>query len=261
LSTPRPPERPGVKGRKREAVLVNNLVCTYPLRHGKRRERFTAVDGVSFSVDKGDSLSIVGESGSGKSTLLRAIAGLVTPTSGEIFTDRGGAQMVFQDAGSSLTPWLSVQEILGERLAGTGLSRAGIRERVLETLRLMGLDAATARAKPTRLSGGQRQRVALARATIVPPAVLLCDEPTSALDASLAATVLELIQRLRAELSMTVVFVTHDLAVARLMGSRIAVMKQGLIVEIGDADEVIDRPRHPYTQALLSAVPKLGGAA
>ena len=193
-----------------------------------------AVDGVDLDIAPGEALAIVGESGSGKSTLLRIVAGLDKPTSGSVtLTGTGGPQMVFQDAGSSLTPWLSVGETLGERLRGLKLSRAEVRERVNAALAAVDLPPEVAKARPGELSGGQRQRVVLARATMIPPAVLLCDEPTSALDASLAKSVLALIRDLRARIGMTVLFVTHDLAVARLMGDRIAVMQAGRVVELG----------------------------
>ena len=163
----------------------------------------------------------------------------------------------FQDAGSSLTPWMSVGETLGERLRPLKLSRAEVRQRVIAALAAVDLPPEVAKARPGELSGGQRQRVVLARATMIPPAVLLCDEPTSALDASLAKSVLALIRDLRARIGMTVLFVTHDLAVARLMGDRIAVMQAGRVVELGPAEQVIAEPREPYTRTLLAAVPEI----
>ncbi len=165
--------------------------------------------------------------------------------------------MVFQDAGASLTPWLTIGELIGERLRAEPMSRAERAQRVQEALRLVGLPPEVAESKPMQLSGGQRQRAALARATVVPPDVLLCDEPTSALDVSLAATVLNLIGQLRRDLGMAVLFVTHDLAAARVVADRIAVMYLGRIVELGPSDEICASPAHPYTQALLAAVPDL----
>jgi peptide/nickel transport system ATP-binding protein len=182
-------------------------------------------------------------------------------SSGTVTLAEGGAQMVFQDAGSSLTPWLTIGEILGERLRPLRLGRAEASARVDRALDAIGLPIAVARVRPADLSGGQRQRVALARATMIPPAVLLCDEPTSALDASLAASVLNLIRAMRRELAMTVLFVTHDLSVARLMGDRIVVMTEGRIVEDGSADDVVHRPQHPYTRSLLASVPEIGVAS
>jgi peptide/nickel transport system ATP-binding protein len=218
-----------------------------------------ALRGVSLRVGHGESVALVGESGSGKSTLLRAIAGLEKPTSGTVELVAGQRpQMVFQDAGASLTPWLSVGELISERLGGSGMSRSERRDAVIAVLERVGLPAEVAKSRAGQLSGGQRQRVSLARATVVPPSVLLCDEPTSALDVSLAASVLNLIGDLRRSLDMSVVFVTHDLSVARVVADRIAVMYLGRIVEIGPAEQVIGNPAHPYTQALVDSIPDLG---
>ncbi|SEH87517.1 peptide/nickel transport system ATP-binding protein [Mycolicibacterium rutilum] len=218
-----------------------------------------ALRGVSLRVEHGESVAIVGESGSGKSTLLRVIAGLEKPTAGTVELAGGRRpQMVFQDAGASLTPWLSVGELIAERLRGTTKSRSARRAAVAEVLERVGLPAEVAKSRAAQLSGGQRQRVSLARATVVPPSVLLCDEPTSALDVSLAASVLNLIGDLRRSLNMSVVFVTHDLSVARVVADRIAVMYLGRIVEVGPAEQVIGAPAHPYTQALVDSIPDLG---
>ncbi len=220
--------------------------------------KLQALRGVSLRVAHGESVALVGESGSGKSTLLRAIAGLEKPTSGEVELVAGQRpQMVFQDAGASLTPWLSVGELISERLGGKGMSRSQRRDAVVDVLERVGLSAEVAKSRAGQLSGGQRQRVSLARATVVPPSVLLCDEPTSALDVSLAASVLNLIGDLRRSLEMSVVFVTHDLSVARVVADRIAVMYLGRIVEIGLAEQVIGSPAHPYTQALVDSIPDL----
>ncbi|WP_222618611.1 ABC transporter ATP-binding protein [Nakamurella sp. PAMC28650] len=241
------------------AVQISGLRVVFRPKSGARRAQpMVALDGVDLTVAAGEAVSIVGESGSGKSTLLRVIAGILLPTGGTVTIGPGGAQMVYQDAGSSLTPWLTVGELLRERLRPLRLGRTAADARVAEALERIGLPAEVARVRPPELSGGQRQRVALVRATIIPPAVLLCDEPTSALDASLAATVLNLIRELRARLSVTVLFVTHDLAVARLMGERIVVMTQGVVVESGTAADVIGSPSHPYTRSLLAAVPEIG---
>jgi peptide/nickel transport system ATP-binding protein len=223
--------------------------------HGKLH----ALRGVSLTVGHGESVALVGESGSGKSTLLRVIAGLEKPTTGSVQLGSGQRpQMVFQDAGASLTPWLSVGELIAERLRGARWPRAKRHEAVVEVLDRVGLPADVARSRAGQLSGGQRQRVSLARATVVPPEVLLCDEPTSALDVSLAASVLNLIGDLRRSLDMSVVFVTHDLSVARVVADRIAVMYLGRIVEVGPADKVINSPAHPYTRALVDSIPDLG---
>jgi peptide/nickel transport system ATP-binding protein len=215
-----------------------------------------------MEVGEGEAVAVVGESGSGKSTLLRAVAGLQGLDSGSVELGLPGRpQMVFQDAGASLTPWLSVASLVGERLVAARVPRAERAERVAAALAAVGLDRALASAKPRQLSGGQRQRVALARAIVVPPPILLCDEPTSALDVSLAATVLNLVGELRRRLSMAVLFVTHDLAVARVVADRVAVMREGQIVEEGPADEVTRSPRHAYTKELLASVPEVTAGA
>jgi len=221
--------------------------------------KLQALRGISLTVAHGESVALVGESGSGKSTLLRVIAGLEKPSSGAVELAGGQRpQMVFQDAGASLTPWLSVGELISERLRGNGMSRSQRQDAVAQVLQRVGLPLEVAKSRAGQLSGGQRQRVSLARATVVPPSVLLCDEPTSALDVSLAASVLNLIGDLRRTLDMSVVFVTHDLSVARVVADRIAVMYLGRIVEIGPADDVINNPVHPYTQALVDSIPDLG---
>ncbi|MUL79219.1 ABC transporter ATP-binding protein [Mycolicibacterium sp. CBMA 226] len=238
------------------AVTVTDVTKTFTVAP---RGKLQALRGVTLSVGHGESVALVGESGSGKSTLLRVIAGLEKATTGTVeVAGEQRPQMVFQDAGASLTPWLSVGELIAERLHGRKLSRAARREAVIEVLGRVGLPAEVAKSRAGQLSGGQRQRVSLARATVVPPAVLLCDEPTSALDVSLAASVLNLIGDLRRGLDMSVVFVTHDLSVARVVADRIAVMYLGRIVEIGPAEQVIGNPTHPYTRALVDAIPDLG---
>jgi peptide/nickel transport system ATP-binding protein len=242
------------------AVLVTAAVKNFRIRAGfGKTSVLHALRGVELEVAQGEAVALVGESGCGKSTLLRAIAGLHPLDGGAILLGPGGRpQMVFQDAGASLTPWLTVGELVGERLRAEGCHRKERKARVDEALNLVGLPAEVSLAKAAQLSGGQRQRVALARATVVPPEVLLCDEPTSALDVSLAATVLNLLGRLRRELGMATLFVTHDLGAARVVADRIAVMYLGQIVEVGPADMITTSPVHPYTRALLSAVPGAG---
>jgi peptide/nickel transport system ATP-binding protein len=242
------------------AASVRDVAKTFRVKAGRRRADLRALRDVTITVAEGESVAIVGESGSGKSTLLRVVAGLDRADRGAVALGRAKArpQMVFQDAGASLTPWLTVGALIGERLRHENLSPKQKRDRIDEVLTHVGLPVHVANAKAAQLSGGQRQRVALARATVVPPEVLLCDEPTSALDVSLAAVVLNLIARLRAELGMSVLFVTHDLAVARVVADRIAVMYLGRLVEIGPAEEIVASPHHPYTKALVGAVPDLG---
>jgi peptide/nickel transport system ATP-binding protein len=270
---PCPPQlvQPGAPapGPRPLVLRVNDLEKAYRVRptsgtvQRSRRHRgeLLALRGVSLELDQGQALAVVGESGSGKSTLLRAIAGLVSPDAGTVEVAGERPQMVFQDAGASLTPWLSVGELLGERLARSGLSKAERRQRVIQTLAAVELPEAITRARPHQLSGGQRQRVAIARTIVVPPKVLLCDEPTSALDVSLAATVINLLGRLRAELGLALVFVTHDLAVARMVADRLAVMYLGRIVEEGPIELVCAAPGHPYTMSLMAAVPGAKRAA
>ena len=223
------------------------------------KSRLAALRDVHLDVKAGESIAIVGESGSGKSTLLRAVAGLMPIDRGSIALPAGKPQMVFQDARASLTPWRTVGDILSDRLRDVP-DKAGRRRRVQDALAEVGLPPEVANAKAGQLSGGQCQRVAFARSVIVPPPLLLCDEPTSALDASLAGVVLNLLQRLRREFGMAVMFVTHDLAVARFIADRIVVLYLGEVVESGPADEVVNHPFHPYTKALLRSVPKAGEA-
>jgi peptide/nickel transport system ATP-binding protein len=240
------------------SVTVRQLSVRFPARRGRRSgEALDALSDVNLSVAHGEAVALVGESGSGKTTLLRTIAGLQEPTSGSVVLGGAGRrpQMVFQDAGSSFTPWLTIGQHLEERIAR--LPAKIRRERVSAALARLGLPAEVARARAHQLSGGQRQRAALARAVIEPPDLLLCDEPISALDASLAATVLNLLGHLRRELGFAMVFVTHDLAAARLVADRIVVMTQGRIVEEGAADAVISEPSDAYTQTLLTSVPEV----
>ena len=199
----------------------------------RRRDPIRILEGVSLEVAQGEAVALVGESGSGKTTFIRAAAGLMPVTGGRLEVGDSAPQMIFQDAGSSLTPWLAIGDLIGERLRAAGAGRAERRTKVLDAMELVGLPERLFRARPAQLSGGQRQRVAIARAVVVPPRLLLCDEPTSALDVSIAAGVLNLLGDLRRRLGMALVFVTHDLAVARVIADRVAVMHAGRIVEMG----------------------------
>jgi peptide/nickel transport system ATP-binding protein len=239
-------------------MTVVDVRKDFPAPRGRGTRQ--VLHGVDLELGAGESLVLVGESGSGKSTLLRIAAGLETATAGHVDLARtaGRPQLIFQDARSSLTPWLSVGRQIGERLAAAGVPRSRRAARVAELLEEVGLDERMARSRPRRLSGGQCQRAAIARALAADPAVLFCDEPVSALDATLATRVVGLLDRLRRETGVSLLLVTHDLAVAKRVGTHIAVMEEGRIVERGTVREVFDRPQHPYTRALLAASPSLG---
>jgi peptide/nickel transport system ATP-binding protein len=258
-SAARPPLKRDV-GPDVPALVVRDLRVDFarprPRPLATRPEPLRAVDGVSLSIPAGGALAVVGESGSGKTTLLRSVVGLQRPTAGEIDVGPGAPpQMVFQDAGSSLTPWMPIANQITERLAACGVTKAERAARVAATLDAVGLPAEAGRMLPRRLSGGQRQRAALARAIAVPPALLACDEPVSALDVSLAAQVLNLLCELRDTLGIALLFVTHDLAAARAVADEVVVMQRGVVVEHGKADELFSAPRHEYTRELLAAVP------
>jgi oligopeptide transport system ATP-binding protein len=228
-----------------------------------------AVDGVSLDVRRGETLGVVGESGCGKSTLARTLLLLEPPTSGEILFDgtplaardakrlRRRAQIVFQDPYASLPPRMRVQKILADPLAIHGTARAEIPDRVRQLLREVGLKADVARKLPHELSGGQRQRVGIARALAVRPALVVADEAVSSLDASVRAQILNLFHDLQRAHDLTYLFISHDLGVVKYMSHRIAVMYLGEIVELARADDLYVKPLHPYTRALISAVPSL----
>ena len=246
--------------------LVQRLIA----REGKRMLR--AVDGVSFAIPKGTTLSLVGESGCGKSTVARLVVGLYPPTRGEVRFDgqdlaaaradasqRQRIQMIFQDPYASLNPRWTVEAIVGEPLLEHGLitDSGQLKQRVGELLASVGLSALDMVKYPHQFSGGQRQRISIARALATAPEFLVCDEPTSALDVSVQAQILNLLKDLQEEFKLTLLFIAHDLAVVRHMSDRIVVMHHGKVVEQGDADELCENPRHDYTQRLLEAVPAL----
>jgi oligopeptide/dipeptide ABC transporter ATP-binding protein len=237
---------------------------------GHPREVLRAVDGVDLTIAKGETLGLVGESGCGKSTLGRAIVGLESPASGELrfrgeplTAERGRArrrriQMVFQDPYSSLNPRMTVRQTLAELLrAHRMVPKEAINARCVELLELVGLGPRALDAHPRQFSGGQRQRVAIARALALEPELLVADEPVSALDVSVQATVLNLLDELRAKLGLTVLLIAHNMAVVRHVSDRVAVMYLGRIVETAPTDELFTNPRHPYTRGLLTAVPRL----
>lgn len=225
-----------------------------------------AVDGASIDLDAAEIVGIVGESGSGKSTLGRTIVGLVQPTAGEISFRgellparrppalRRQIQMVFQDSSAALDPRMSIGETIQELVAAA--SRRAARARALELVELVGLHPEVLHKRPHQLSGGQRQRVGIARALATDPAVVIADEPTSALDVSVQATVLNVLVSLRSELGLSVLLISHDLAVVRHTCSRVAVMQNGRVVETGSTEEVLRQPQDPYTRQLLASVPE-----
>ncbi|MGV9787655.1 dipeptide ABC transporter ATP-binding protein [Streptomyces sp. NPDC003435] len=232
---------------------------------GRGRRAFTAVDDVSLTLRRGETLGIVGESGSGKTTLGRMLVGLLEPSSGTIRYEgrahRGvdpSVQMVFQDPASSLNPRRTVGDSIADPLRAKGeLDDKAVRDRVTGLLERVGLEAAHHDRYPHEFSGGQRQRVGIARALAADPRVIVCDEPVSALDVTTQAQVVALLDELRRELGLALVFIAHDLAVVRQVSDRVAVMRRGRIVETGPADEVYENPRDPYTRQLLAAVPAL----
>lgn len=256
-------------------VDVRDLKMHFPLTQGIILQRVIgyvrAVDGVSFSIERGQTLGLVGESGSGKTTIGRTIVRLYKPTAGQIiFGDKDLAkmegeelrqarrrvQMVFQDPFASLNPRYTIGSLVAEPMYIYKVaSSAEIRERTAELLRVVGLRPEYIDRYPHEFSGGQRQRIAVARALSINPEFVIADEPVSALDVSIRAQVLNLLQRLQQQFNLTYLFVSHDLSVVRHVADRIAVMYLGKIVEMADRDELYAAPKHPYTKALLSAVP------
>ena len=261
---------------KQPLVEVQKLSVWFPIKSGIVLDRHVgdvkAVDNVSLSIEHGETLGLVGESGCGKSTVGRAIIRLYEPTAGRIIFDgvdithvsesrlresRRQMQMVFQDPFASLNPRHSVGRIVGEPIQVHGLSdgRRELGRKVGELLERVGLPADASRRYPHEFSGGQRQRIGLARALAVNPAFIVCDEPVSALDVSIQAQIVNLLEELQEELGLTYLFIAHDLAVVRHISDRIAVMYLGGIVEVSSADELYEKPLHPYTISLLSAIP------
>jgi peptide/nickel transport system ATP-binding protein len=258
-------------GRQDETLLrIDNLVVNYPVPHSDQKVH--AVSGVSLDVKRGETLGLVGESGCGKSTLGRALLQLPRPTSGTVSYEgvdltrlrerelrkyRSSLQMIFQDPIASLNPRWSVAKIVSDPLAvhdrGTRPQR---REKTAEVLSAVGLDPSTTQARrPHQLSGGQSQRVAIARALVLEPALIVCDEPVSALDVSVQAQILNLLEDMKERYDLSLLFISHDLAVVHNISDRVAVMYLGKLCEVGTPDAIFRHPAHPYTEALIRSIP------
>ncbi len=270
------PDRAASAGHGEMVVSVRDAVKHFPITQGivfqKTIGHVRAVDGVSFDLHRGETLGVVGESGCGKSTLSRVIMGLIPASSGsvnllgdelvgmrerDLRKVRRNVQIIFQDPYASLDPRMTVGGIVGEpfRIHPDFAPRGDRRGKVQELLEVVGLNPEHINRYPHQFSGGQRQRIGIARALALRPQIIVCDEPVSALDVSVQAQVVNLLERLQEEFDLSYIFVAHDLSVVRHISDRIAVMYLGKIVEIGDETQIYEHPTHPYTQALLSAVP------
>ncbi|MFP6582471.1 MAG: dipeptide ABC transporter ATP-binding protein [Candidatus Hydrogenedentota bacterium] len=255
-------------------LSVDDLAVYFPVRSGvfsRVSGHVRAVDGVSFDIPKGKTLSLVGESGSGKTTTGRAILRLIEPTrgtvtyNGQTLTDldrksmrslRKEMQLIFQDPYGSLNPRMTVYSVLAEAMKAHKLvGKEGLRDRVMELIQLVGLPPEASDRYPNEFSGGQRQRIGIARALAVEPSLIIADEPVSALDVSIQAQILNLLKDLQEKLNLTYLFIGHDLSVIQHISDYVAVMYLGRIVEIGTSEDIFRNPVHPYTKALLSAVP------
>jgi oligopeptide transport system ATP-binding protein len=264
------------KNNNHTLVEVQNLKVYFPVSFGsivkKKIGDIKAVDGISFDIKKGETLGLVGESGSGKTTTGNALLQLDRPTGGKIFFEgqditgiakkeirnlRRRMQMIFQDPFSSLDPRMKIADIIGEPIVVHNMagSRAEYREQTAELMRVVGLDPSMGDRYPHEFSGGQRQRIGVARALAVRPSFIVCDEPVSALDVSIQAQIINLLEELQEQFNLTYLFIAHDLAVVRHISDRIAVMYLGELAEIASRLELYHNPQHPYTRALLSAVP------
>ena len=259
-------------------VVVDSISKSYAERGGvwKKAAQNLVVDDVSFSIERGETLGLVGESGSGKSTVARIILGLIPPSSGDVTIDgqsvtratartmralRRRVQPVFQDPYAALNPRMRVFDIIVEPLvihgSEGGSSKTALERRAVELLRQVGLDGSAMARYPHEFSGGQRQRINIARALALQPELLILDEPVSALDVSVGAQVVNLLRDLQREFKLSYLFITHSMPLVRYLANRVAVMRRGRLVEIGDAVQVCQSPRDPYTQGLIAATPEL----
>jgi oligopeptide transport system ATP-binding protein len=264
---------------EQQLLRVQGLSKSYPVRRGffsRVVGQVRAVDGVSFDIRRGETLGLVGESGCGKTTLARLILRLIDATAGRVWFDdtdvlalgkrdmralRKRMQIIFQDPYGSLNPRLTVGSMIAEAIRIHRLASGdGVRERVIELLERVGIPAEHMNRYPHEFSGGQRQRIGIARALAVSPELVIADEPVSALDVSIQAQIINLLKDLQQDLGLTYLFIAHDLGVVEYISDRVAVMYLGRIVELGDARALYAEPRHPYTRALLSAIPSLDPA-
>ena len=262
---------------KKVLLEAKNLRKWFPIKKWffEKQAYVKAVDDVTLTLYRGETLGIVGESGCGKSTMARSLLRLIEPTDGELIYDgmdlramkgkelrklRSRMQIVFQDPYSSLNPRMKIGEIISEPMIISGMkkTKAECMDRVYELLDMVGLDPSYVDRFPHEFSGGQRQRIVIARALATYPELLICDEPVSALDVSVRAQVLNLLEELQDKLSLTYLFISHDLSVVEHLCDRVAIMYLGQLMELGTVDQIYDNPSHPYTQALLSAIPKVG---
>ena len=262
---------------KQVLLKAKNIRKWFPIKKWffEKQSYVKAVDDVTLTLYRGETLGIVGESGCGKSTMARTLLRLIEPTEGEITYDgmdlcamkgkelrklRSRMQIVFQDPYSSLNPRMKIDEIISEPMIISGMkkNKAECMDRVYELLEMVGLDPSYTDRFPHEFSGGQRQRIVIARAMATNPELLICDEPVSALDVSVRAQVLNLLKELQEKMGLTYLFISHDLSVVEHLCDRVVIMYLGQLMEAGTVDQIFDTPRHPYTQALLSAIPKVG---